>query len=122
DAYVIGWGYADKYSSINWTWTGGAGQSEFIKLMTIPDIIRTAGTVTFNTETLTFYNVVQLADFEIANDYASFIHYLTENGYNAPYKFGKAWKEQTFYKTGSTGGRVSAQADPPTVGDQWARK
>ena len=120
DTYFIGWGYADKVSTFDWTWAGQGGQSEYIRLITLPDMIRTAGEVSFNPEQLQFYGVVQLADYEVAQGYDSFLSYISANGRSAPYQFGKAWKEQTFYKAGSTGGRSIAK-DPPTIRDRFRR-
>ncbi|MBS1979508.1 MAG: hypothetical protein JST46_19225, partial [Bacteroidetes bacterium] len=120
DAYFIGWGYADKFSSFDWTWAGGGGQSEYIRLVALPDMIRTNGQVTFNPDQLQFYGVVQLAEYEVAKGYDSFLSYISAKGHSSPYQFGKAWKEQTFYKPGSTGGR-SAAKDPPTIRDRFRR-
>ena len=121
DAYVVEWGFADKISSFSWILLGSAGQSDLLKLSNLPDAIHSAGITNFNVRDLEFNNVVQVADYEIANDYKSYTQYISRNGYNSPYLFGKAWKEQTFSQNGATGGRQKIESDPPTIKDRLQR-
>ena len=122
DVYLIGWGHVDKESELSWVLTGGQGKSEYLKLPELPPTIRSAASVNFNTKNLQFFNVVQLADYEISSGYQSYIQYISANGYNAPYTFGKGWKEQTFGKDGITGGGRKNADEVPTIKERLSRR
>ncbi len=122
DIYVVGWGYNDKRAAFSWVVTGGSGKSEYVKLPDLPPSILGAASVNFNTNNLEFFNVVQLADYEIASDYRSFIQYISRNGYNSPYVFGKGWKEQVFSANGITGGGRNNMTDIPTIKEKLSRR
>ncbi len=122
DIYVVGWAYASQTIGFSWVLTGGSGQSDFLKLPELPSKIRNAGVSPFDRGRLGFLNVIQIADYEIANDYRSYLLYIAEHGYNAPYLFGKAWKEQTFSSNGITGGGRMNMEEIPSIKQRLSRR
>ena len=122
DIYLVGWGYAGQTIDFSWVMTGSSGQSELLTLPALPPKLRNSGVAAFDVNKLQFFNVVQVADYEIATDYKSYIQYLSSHGYNAPYVFGKAWKEQTFSYNGYTGGGRANVSELPTIKERFGRK
>jgi hypothetical protein len=118
DVYVMGWGYATKFTSFSWSVLGGPGRSEVVKLPDFPQLLRQVGYETFDPSKLGFAGVVQVADYEIANDYAGYLRYISQNGFNSPYAMGKRWKEQTFSASGYTNGRTIDLDNIPTIKDR----
>lgn len=121
DLYLIGWGYASQSIAFSWTLTGASGQSELLALPSLPTDMRTAGVEAFDVNKLLFFNVVQVADYEISSDYSSYLKYVSQYGYNAPYQFGKAWKEQTFSVSGFTSGGRQLGSEIPTIKERFGR-
>ncbi len=122
DVYVMGWGYATKFTSFSWSVLGGAGRSEVVKLPDFPQQLRQVGFETFDPTKLAFAGVVQVADYEIASDYSGYLRYVSQFGYNSPYVMGKRWKEQTFSTNGYTNGRTVDLDNIPTIKDRLAGK
>jgi len=120
DVYVMGWGYATKFTSFSWSVLGGPGRSEVVKLPDFPQSLRQVGFETFDPAKLAFAGVVQVADYEIAGDYAGYLKYVSLYGFNAPYAMGKRWKEQTFSTNGYTNGRTIDLDNVPTIKDRLA--
>lgn len=122
DVYVMGWGYATKFTSFSWSVLGGPGRSEVVKLPDFPQTLRQVGYETFDPAKLGFAGVVQVADYEIANDYAGYLRYVSQYGFNSPYAMGKQWKEQTFSASGYTNGRTIDMENVPTIKERLAGK
>lgn len=122
DIYFVGWGYGERGISLSWSLIGGVGRSEYLRLPRLPIELQSIGNSAFNPLKLNFAGVVQIADYEIAADYQSFLTYVSQNGLNAPYDFGKGWKEQAFNSDGITlGGRMSTDS-LPTIKERLSRR
>lgn len=120
--YNATWAYANDKLGISayWAMVGSSGQSQTITLPELPTNVRTAASGV-NITDLQFSNTLEVSNFGIATDYASYIKYISLNSFSSPYAFGKSWKEQIFTKSGSTNGRVSA-SEIPSFSDQFAIK
>src|SRR5258706_2494137 len=119
---AVGWAYSDlsSGSQLSWTLIGPNGRNQTVKLPELPTLISSAvPQVTLSNAE--FLDDVEVVNYGIASDYDSYLKYVSEQGYNAPFQFGNKWKEQLFYESRSTGGRINS-AEPKTLRELFGRK
>ncbi len=122
ETYAIGWGYNDNQqgSELSWTMIGANGRNQTVKLPELPSTIGSA-VPKVSLGSAYFFNSLQVANYGISDDYASYLEFISAHGYSAPFRFGNAWKEQLFFGSGTTGGR-NDQLEPLPLHELLTRR
>jgi hypothetical protein len=121
DIWLLEWGSSYQNSQFIWTVIGAEGVNQLVKLPELPVVVGAAVPWVI-TNPARFLNAAQLADYAVADSYSSFLDYVANRGYNAPYDFGLAWKEQTFFASGSTYGGRKHTMEPVPARELLSRK
>lgn len=113
DIYMSSWYYFDelKSSSASWVMIGPSGRSQQLSVPDLPMEISTR-VPDIKAEQLAYSGAIQVSDYDAINGYSEYLKFISENGIDGPYKFGRAWKEQIFTESGYTSGRSSNRVVP----------
>ncbi|MEQ1586406.1 MAG: Ig-like domain-containing protein [Cyclobacteriaceae bacterium] len=116
DIYMSSWYYFNEQtnSSASWVMIGPSGRSQKLSVPDLPyEINERVPNIKANQ--LMYAGAIQVSDYAAINGYTEYLQFISGNGIDGPYKFGRAWKEQIFTESGHTPGRSRSREVPMLV-------
>lgn len=106
DIYMSSWYYFNEQtnSSASWVMIGPSGRSQKLSVPDLPYEINDR-VPNIKPNQLMYAGAIQVSDYAAINGYTEYLQFISGNGIDGPYKFGRAWKEQIFTESGHTSGR-----------------